>query len=190
MDWPAVTRRRNWLTAFIAVPAIVVSLGLSGLETWRAIHPRSSLFTPPFAYSLADAIATGNLQRAYQYIRAGQDPNALIAVRHPTLTQRRWVLTSPLLWAVAVGNVDAVRMLLGYGAHVDRPAYREAICLAGTLGHQHIVRVLRIYGGGLSDPPCGDFSSMEPALLRVLAERRSAERQWTVTTESRVFWAQ
>jgi hypothetical protein len=137
-------QRRNWLTAFVGVPAIVAALWLSGLETWRAIQPGSSLFTQPFADSLGDAIATGNLQRAYQYIRAGQDPNELIAVRHSDLTQRRWVLISPLLWAVAVGNVDAVKMLLGHGAHIDRPAYLEAVCLAGTLSHHDIVRVLRI----------------------------------------------
>ena len=169
MDWRAVTRRHHWLAALIAAPALIVALGITGLEAWRAIQPRSSLFALPFAYSLTDALATGNVQHAYQYIRAGQDPNALIAVRHPDLTHSRWVLTSPLLWAVAVGNVDAVKLLLGYGARFDRVADRQAICLAETLGHRDILRVLSRHGEP-SDRSCGEFDSTDAALLRVLAD--------------------
>jgi hypothetical protein len=158
------------------VPAIAAAIGIIGIEAWREWRPRSPLFAPPFAYSLAEAIETGNLQRAYQYIRAGQDPNALIAVRHPVLTQRRWVLTSPLLWAVAVGNIDGVKMLLGYGARIDGPADRQAICLAEALEHRDIARVLSAYSGEPPDRICGEVTSKDPALLRVLAERASLRR--------------
>jgi len=80
-----MTRRRR-LAALVAAPAVIVALGLVGLEVWRSVWPRASLFAPPFASSLAEAIATGNLQHAYEYVRAGQDPNQRIAVRHPVLT--------------------------------------------------------------------------------------------------------
>ena len=134
-----MTRRRHRLAALMMAPATVVALGLVGIEAWRTIRPRSFLFTPPFAYSLADAIASGNLPHAYQYIRAGQDPNQRIAVRHPDVTGNRWVFTTPLHWAVATDQIDAVRMLLGFGARVDA----AALCLADTLGHDRIAGILR-----------------------------------------------
>ncbi len=176
MDRRAVTLRRRRLALLIGAPAIVVALGLTGIEAWRILRPRSSLFAPPFAYSLAEAIATGNLQHAYQYIRSGQDPNALIAVRHPALTQGRWVLTTPLLWSVALGNVDIVKMLLGYGARLDRAADRQAICLAEALGHRDIVRVLSAHGAEPPDRICAAFNAEEPALLRVPADDASGGR--------------
>jgi hypothetical protein len=175
MDWRAVGDRRRRLAVLMGAPVLIVALGLTAIEAWRVIRPRSSLFTAPFAYSLAEAIETGNLQHAYQFIRAGQDPNALIAVRHPTLTEGHWVLTSPLLWSVALGNVDIVKMLLGYGTRFDRAADRQAVCLAETLGHRDIVRVLSTYG----EPPdrsCGQLRSTEPGLLKGLAGGASVGR--------------
>lgn len=123
----------------MAAPAVVVALGVVGIEAWRSIRPRSSLFAQPFAYSLADAIATGNVPHAYAYIRAGQEPNQRIAVRHPDMTGNRWVLTTPLQWAVATDQIDAVRMLLGFSARVDA----VAVCLADALGHDRIAGILR-----------------------------------------------
>lgn len=131
------------MAALIAAPALLVSLTLSGLEAWRVVRPASPLFTIPFEYSLADAIATGDFPRAFQYIRAGQDPNARIAVRHPDLTKNRWMLALPIEWAAATGQADVIRMLLGYGA---RPT-ASASCAAETRGHQDAARVLRTYGG-------------------------------------------
>ena len=150
MDRRAVTRRRR-LAAVLVAPAVIVALGLAGIEIWRIVRPRSPLFAPPFAYSLADAIATGNVPHAYQYIRAGQDPNQRIAVRHAVLTRNRWVLTPPLVWAAAIGQTDAVRMLLGFGARPD-PA---AVCLADALGHDDVARVLRTHGGEAASAACG-----------------------------------
>jgi len=147
----APLRRRRRLGALLAAPALVVALALIGLEAWRVIRPRSPLFAPPFAYSLADAIATGNVQHAYQYVRAGQDPNQRIPVRHPELTRSQWVRVTPLEWAAAVGHADAARMLLGYGARVDE----SAICLAEARGHREVARVLRTYAGEVGSTECG-----------------------------------
>ena len=74
----------------------------------------------PFAYSLAEAIERDDVRRAYEFIRAGQDPNDLIAVRHPVLTAGQGVLVSPLLWSVASNRADSMRMLLGQGARMER----------------------------------------------------------------------
>lgn len=160
----------------MAAPTLAIALGLCAIEAWRTVRPRSPLFAAPFAYSLAEAIETGNLPHAYQYIRAGQDPNVPIAVRHPVVTKGRWVLTSPLLWSVAVGNTDAVKMLLGYGARLDRPADRQAACLADALRHSDIAQMLRTHGGVDSAVSCGDLASREAPLLRALTAADSAGR--------------
>lgn len=142
--------RQRWVTALLAAPAVAAALGLCATEAWRALRPRSPLFAPAFAYSLAEAIATGNVLHGYEYIRAGQDPNEPIAVRHPALTKNRWVRASPLEWAVATNQRDAVKMLLGFGARPDGPA----LCLAEALGHEDVAGVLRMYGGEAAAAAC------------------------------------
>lgn len=175
-DRARLSRRQRRLTALVAAPAVVIALGLCAIEVWRVVRPRSPLFAAPFAYSLAEAIETGNVPHAYQYIRAGQDPNQRIAVRHPVLTHDRWVLATPLLWATATGQTDAVKMLLGYGARLDRPADRQAACLADALRHSDIARMLRTYGGVNSAVSCADLASSEAPLLRALTGADPAER--------------
>jgi hypothetical protein len=174
---PHASGRRRALTGVLTAPAVILALALSGLELWRTVRPRSDLFVPPFAYSLADALATGNVQHAFQYVRAGQNPSELIAVRHPELTDRKWVLVSPLLWAIAVGNLDSVKMVLGHGARIERTADRQAVCLAEALGHLEIARVLRT----LDDVPpgaCRHVSSGEAPLLQVLSDvGRAADKR-------------
>ena len=131
---------RRDLAAWLAIPTLVVALGLCAIEAWRAIRPRSALFQPPFVYSLADAIAVGELPQAYAFIRAGQDPNEPIWVRHPVFTGRRWVRVSPLLWAVATRNGQAVDMLIAFGARLERRENSDAVCLAQRVGDQGIER--------------------------------------------------
>ena len=126
-------RRRHLLAVLIAAPTIMTALGLSALDVWRFHRPTSPLFVTPVADSLADAIASDDVQRAYEFIRAGQDPNNLIAARHPGLTGGRWVQVSPLLWAVATQSRQTMLMLLGFGARIDAPAERRAVCLAEQL---------------------------------------------------------
>ena len=80
--------------------------------------------------SLAEAIVEGDVEQAYAFIRAGDDPDAPVAFRHPELTAGRAVTASPLLIAVAAHRDNVVGMLLSAGAHVDRPQNRGAVCLA------------------------------------------------------------
>jgi hypothetical protein len=141
---PDGRRRQRILTALLAMPAVVAALGLCGIEAWRVVNPDSRLFALPFAYSLADAIAAGDVEQAHGYLRAGHDPNQSMAVRDLTLTGGRWILVPPLLWAVATGHVPVVKMLLGHGARTHGPPVQQAVCLADALGRQDIVGVLRM----------------------------------------------
>ena len=126
--------------------------------------PESQPAVTPFAYSLADAIERDDVQRAYTFIRGGQDPNDLIAVRHPVLTEGREVLASPLLWAVATNSRQSVLMLFGFGARMDRPADRRAPCLAEALGHSEMAELVRRYGGTTSTDPCPPASELATIL--------------------------
>jgi hypothetical protein len=160
-------RRMRHLAVLLAIPSVVVALSLCGIEAWRTLRPRSPLFAAPAASSLTDAIAGGDLWQAYQFIRAGQDPNALMPVQHPLLTRGRWVFVSPVIWATATQNRQAVQMLLAFGARLDRPADRLAVCLADALGNEDIARLLRAREDGRPTRPC-TLEGGEALLLRLL----------------------
>jgi hypothetical protein len=149
-----VDRRAQLLALLLGAPAIVIALGVTALETWRWISPDSPLFTPPVAASMADAIAANNARGAYAFIRAGQDPNGVIAVRHDVLTGGREVEVIPLLWAVATQSENAVAMLLGFGARLDAPTKHKAVCLAARLGRDDIVQLLQLSDADTSPEAC------------------------------------
>jgi hypothetical protein len=162
-----VLRRRQRFALLMAAPAIVVALVLCGIGGWRA----ASLSGPPAPSSLGDAIEQGDLVQAYQFIRGGQDANALISVRHPALTGGQAVLTSPVMWATALRQPHAVQTLLAFGASLERPQNRNAICLAQALRDEETVRVLRTFAG--SEPrECGEIAAGESPLLKFSNEAR------------------
>jgi hypothetical protein len=151
---PEVDRRTHLLALLLVVPAIVTALGVTALEAWRWISPHSPLFAPPAAATLAEAIAANDARAAFEFIRAGQDPNGVIAVRHDVITRGQPVEVSPLLWAVATQSEEAVAMLLGFGARLEAPAKRRAVCLAIRLGRDDIVQLLRLSDRDASPEPC------------------------------------
>ena len=164
---PARLKRR--LALLVAAPTLVVALGIAAVGAWRVVRPPSP-FDTPLAYSLGDAIAQGDLLQAYGFIHRGQDPNDLIAVRDPVLTGGRSVLVSPVVWATAVQNPQAVQMLLAFGVRMDRAANRKAVCLAEALRNEDIVRVLRRDDDGPSTEPCREIEAGDAPLLRTLSE--------------------
>ena len=153
----------------IAAPTLMTALGLSALEVWRFRRPESELFVTPFAYSLAEAIERDDVQRAYEFIRAGQNPNDPIAARHPVLTGGRQVLVSPLTWAVAMNSRQAVLMLVGFGAGTTDG---KAACLADALGNAEIAQLVRRYSDNLSPDPCPAQKAADAPLLSSIAESR------------------
>ena len=153
-------------------PTLLAALAVCGVEGLRARRPDDALFATPFAYSLADAIEHDDVQRAYAFIRAGQDPNGVIAVRHADKTAGRTVLVSPLLWAVDVRAEHAVWMLLGFGARLDAESSRTAICLATQLGYTDIANAIGQYGATPASRACRTLRAGEVPLLAALEESR------------------
>jgi len=133
---------------------VLIALTVVVVEVARWRQPRARLFADPFYYSLADAIQADDVQRAYGFLRTGRDPSDLIAVRDPALTRDRWILVSPLLWAVATQRKNEVLMLLGIGARTDRGTDRAASCLADALGNVEIAALLRKYRNTLAFDQC------------------------------------
>jgi hypothetical protein len=162
---PEADRRTHLLALLLVVPAIATALGATGLETWRWISPHSALFARPPAATLADAIAANDARAAYEFIRAGQDPNGVIAVRHDVITGGQPVEVSPLLWAVATRSEEAVAMLLGFGARLDAPAKHQAVCLAVRLDRDDIVQLLQLSGADDPAGPCPAISGGEGSAL-------------------------
>jgi len=159
------SHRATLLAMLIAAPAVLNALTIGALEGWRSYRPDSPLFAAPRVSSLADAIARDDVQQAYEFIRGGQDPNGLIEVSDPVLTEGRRVMVAPLLWAVAMRSDRSVLTLFGVGARIDEEAERRAVCLAERLGQDDIARLLERHGGHESTGTCTNQQVTEAALL-------------------------
>ena len=118
-----------------------------------------------FTYSPADAIARGDLDATYEFIRKGWDPDQLIAAGDDTLTRGRTVLVSPLVWAVAQHQRDIAGELLAFGAHVDRSGNRIAPCVADAIGDADLADLLRKYPGAIVADECPAWTRQVPLQL-------------------------
>ena len=162
------SRRATLLALLIAAPAVLNALTIGALEGWRSYRPDSPLFAAPRVSSLADAIASDDVQQAYEFIRGGQDPNGLIEAADPVLTGGRRVMVTPLLWAVAMRSDRSVLMLFGVGARIDAEDEHRAVCLAQRLSQDDIARLLERHGGHASTGSCTNQHVSEAALLDAL----------------------
>jgi hypothetical protein len=189
VEWARLTSARNqmeWLVqlparrlefagrpAYLRIMDSMIEQGTDPAAPWPARYPRvvqrflADLPPPPrplAADSFADALAAGDVRQAFEFIRAGQDPNELILVSHADLTGGQRVLTSPLLWAAANGKLQVVQMLLGYGARMERAGDRRAPCVAEALGAGEIARLLRGQQRERAADPCDGFDATPPLL--------------------------
>jgi hypothetical protein len=153
--------RLRMIGVVLLAPAVLAAGVVLGLEGWRLVQPRSPLFGPPETFTLAEAIAHHDVARAYRLIRAGQRPDDVIAVNHPTLTAGRQRFVSPLWWAVAMRDEHSMLMLLGVGATIRHVEGRDADCLAEALGAAAMQELLRRYGAP-PDGPCPKQAALSP----------------------------
>ncbi len=85
--------RTHLVAWLIAAPPILGAIVLIAVDSSHDERPLTGTF--------AEAIMARDVEWAYAFIRAGQDPNDRIAFRNPELTGDRDVMVSPLLLAVA-----------------------------------------------------------------------------------------
>lgn len=156
------------IVALMALPVLVTTLAVGATDVWRWRRPAAA-FGGRVAYSFADAVEHGDgLMDVYAFIRDGQDPNAPIPVRHPSLTGDRQVLVSPLLWAVAMQRNDVALMLLGLGSRPEKTADRMSACVADALGNADLAALLRHYGNALPHEGCPDALTAGAPLLALV----------------------
>jgi hypothetical protein len=147
-------RRGSLIAWLMAAPAVLMALTMCAIEGWRVLQPESRLFATPFVYSLADAIEQNDVQRAYEFVRDGHDPEQLIAVQHALLAGGRPALVAPLEWAAATGSRETLLMLLGFSARVDQRIADRALCAAHASGNGQIAELLIRYGSAAPTATC------------------------------------
>lgn len=130
----------------LCVPAVAMSAWLAIVEATPFGQEASRYRSPPEG-ALAETIQHQGVEQAYAFIRAGHDPNGPIAFSDPELTGDQPMTLSPLLVAVATNQENAVLMLMSFGARLDHPANRHALCLARYLERNDIIEVLERDGG-------------------------------------------
>jgi hypothetical protein len=140
----APVARRDLVPLLIAAPAILVACLTVALEGNRFAEP---LMKAPDAGTFAEAIRAGDYERAFEFVRAGQDPNTPILFRDADFTANREIMVTPLLIAVATHADNTVRMLMSAGVNIDAPGNRYALCLADRLGDTTIAEVITHDGG-------------------------------------------
>ncbi len=148
-----------WL---VAAPAVASALLIATVEIQQGRQRATTDQLPlrPFALAICDH----SVEDAYQFIRAGADPNAPIPFRHQTLTGDREVMVSPLMVAAACHEENSTIMLLGFGARMDAPTNRYALCLARQMKYEDIARLLVKDGRANPDAPCPPAAPGPPLL--------------------------
>lgn len=147
-------RRQRQLALALAVPALIVTLAVSGVEVWRVLAPSRAQVGYRSYGSLGEAIAMDDVHGAHAFIERGQSPDALITVYDPALTGRQPVLVPPIVWAAAAGRRTIVLMLLAEGVTFERDTDRASACLADRLGFPQIAADLRRLAGRPLASPC------------------------------------
>ena len=143
------------MAASLGVPAVAAAIGIAAMGVYRIVEPDAALFGGPAPRSLAESLADRNgVEISYAFIRAGQDPNAPIAIEDEDYTEGAVVTVSPLMLATAANDSNAVRMLLSFGARLDLPQNRLAPCLASETGNQEIMEIFVTARGGAPAPSC------------------------------------
>jgi hypothetical protein len=164
-----VTLRTRLAPLLVALPAIVGACAIVAFEGSRVVRQALRPAMPPGSF--AGALRSGEYEEAVAFIRAGQDPNAPIPFTDERLTGDRELQLAPLLVAVATHNDNAVMMLMSFGARLDAPGGRFALCLAERLGYRTMIVIMSRDGGpAAAQPICPTRSAPAEAPLLAFVE--------------------
>jgi hypothetical protein len=160
----ATKNRREWITNLQARRA-QFAREPGYLTILDAMVVQGTQPTPPRIGSLADAIRNGEPEPVYAEIHAGANPNTPIAFSHPDLTGDREVMVAPMAAAVARHSDNAVMTLMSFGARMDLPRNRNAVCLARRLGYDDIAAMIVRDGRMTGEISCAAPSNTKYPLL-------------------------
>jgi ankyrin repeat protein len=121
----------------------------------------------PKADTLLDAASLGQSGAIFRMLSAGDDPGLPVQLDRPLLHWKRGDVTSPILVAVAVGDITEVAYMFRHTQRMAEPPNDTALCLAAQFGHSNIVRFL--IKKGVPPVPrngCGEIERPEDVALK------------------------
>jgi hypothetical protein len=126
------------------------------------VATRVAKLVAPEPLTLLQAVATGDDDAIFRMVVAGEDPGL------PTVLERRLIYwrpgdtTSPLLVAIADGDLNRVAYLARNTEHLAEPPNDLALCVAARLGHANLARFLMKIGApAVPKIGCGELSRPE-----------------------------
>jgi hypothetical protein len=105
--------------------------------------------------TLLDAAARGDDDAIFRMVSAGEDPGAPVVLQRPMFQWRRGDTTSPLLVAIAEGDLDNVAYMMKHTRRLADPPNDEAPCVAARFGRGQIAQFLSKMGPLVPKTGCG-----------------------------------
>ena len=124
----------------LGLPGAVLAAAGLGLMVAAAVAGHPLWWEEPV--NISEAAAFRDPARVARLLREGVDPRVGRLVRHGVLAPGR-VLVTPLQAAIASNRAEVVAVLLDGVDALDRATWRDAMCLAGTIGGDEIEPILQ-----------------------------------------------
>lgn len=129
-------------TPLLALPLLFFCMGalIAIIATWLA-----SLAAPE-PVTLLDAAEAQDEDAIFRLISTGKDPGRSVVLERPLGPWKRGDTTSPLLVAVAGGEVNQVAYMMRHTRFLSDPPNDQALCIAARLDHANLTRFLMKMG--------------------------------------------
>ena len=130
-----------------------------GIEAVQSIAPEPA--------NLLEAVAQGHNDEIFNRVSAGEDPGRSAVVAHAMFHWRPRDTTSPLLVAIAGGDINKVAYMVNHTALMASPPNDLALCVVARYGHSNIAQLL-MKRGALPVPKdrCGEEATPEDVARR------------------------
>jgi hypothetical protein len=165
----------------LGLPVLFFGAGMLTAE----MAPRAAELAAPEPVALIDAVAARHEEAIVRMILAGEDPGLSVVLKRPVFHWRRGETTSPLLVAIAGGDLNRVAYLARRTQRITDPPNDQALCVAARYGHSNIARFLmEMEVPALPKSGCGTLRRPEDVAEKYGA-RRLAKELWQYRLETR-----
>ena len=160
------------ITLLLLLPIVAFAAGAStGSLANRAVR-----IIAPEPHTLLDAATLGQEDAIFRMISAGEDPGRPVLLERPLLSWRRGDTTTPLLVAIANGELNQVAFMVRHTQRLTDSPNDSALCIAARFGHANIARFLMKIGvPAVPKNGCGELMRPEDVAARYGSGRLSKE---------------
>ena len=152
---PGPNRFARLLSICAAAPALV-AVAISATIVVLAVTNGAPPFWRGGSLTLSEAAALHDQGELVRLIAAGNDPNAVYALRPAVLAART---LTPLEAAVGARRPEMVELLMRHGATVAPSDWRRLHCFAIASGAADVVQMLDRFRPGGSETSCEGIST-------------------------------